>query len=384
MKPTNRLMALDIMRGITIAGMLLVNNPGTWGAIYPPLEHAEWNGLTPTDLVFPFFMFIMGISTCMSLRRYDYKWSMPLAFKVIRRTVVIFFIGLFIAWLSKTLRAINTNETLLEAMFSHFDTLRFLGVMPRLALCYFFTSVLVLSFGRKSAPWIAGIILVGYALLLILGNGFEFSQDNVLYILDQAIIGPDHLYSDTVGGVTLKFDPEGLLSTLPSIAHCLIGFICGGIILNRKDNLERVTSLFVVGTVLMFSGFLMSYGIPINKKIWTPAFVFTTCGMAASLLALLVYFIDVRGYRKGWGFFNAFGVNPLAMYTLGSVASVFMGAFPLGPYPKVRLKAGVMEFINSLVPDSPELASLIYAMVFVCVIWCVGEFLYRKQIYIKI
>lgn len=379
-------MALDIMRGITIAGMLLVNNPGSWAAIYPPLEHVEWLGLTPTDLVFPFFMFIMGISTCMSLRRYDYSWSMPLAWKILRRTVIIFLIGIGIAWLAKTLRFLNAgNESVWQAMFTHFDTIRFLGVMPRLALCYFFTSVIVLSLGRKSAGWVAAVLLTGYAFVLIFGNGYAVSDENILGIVDRAILGPDHMYKETVEGVQLVLDPEGILSTLPSIAHCLIGFCCGGIILNHKDNLDRVTTLFVVGTSLMFAGFLMDYGLPICKKVWSPSFVFTTCGMAASLLALLIYIIDIRGCRRGWGFFHAFGVNPLAMYTFGSVASVLLGAIQVHTGDStISVKGTIVRALTDIAPDSPELVSLIYALLFVGFVWCVGEILYRKQIYIKI
>lgn len=265
-----RLLALDILRGITIAGMLLVNNPGSWGHIYAPLEHASWNGLTPTDLVFPFFMFIMGVSTYFSLKKFNFQLSAHTFAKILRRTVVIFFIGLFIAWTSLTMRGfINDDMPLSEAMFN-FEHLRILGVMPRLALCYGIGSLLALAFGRRRLPWaIAGIIVL-YGIILLVGNGLEFSDSNIISRVDHAVLGETHMYHDTVDGVELAFDPEGLLSTLPAIAHMLIGFICGGMIMSTKDNTVRINKLFIIGTVLTFTGFLLSYGMPINKKSGRP------------------------------------------------------------------------------------------------------------------
>lgn len=260
-----RLLALDIMRGITIAGMLLVNNPGSWGSIYAPLRHAEWHGLTPTDLVFPFFMFIMGVSTWFSLKKYNFEFSAASLRKVLRRTVVIFAIGLGIAWLAKVLYGIHGDRPIWDIM-TDFSHIRVLGVMPRLALCYCAASILAMLLRRKALALTTGALLVLYSILLIAGNGFEFSADNIICRIDHAVLGENHMYGDTVGGQYLKFDPEGLLSTLPSIAHVLIGFLCGGLITGTTDNMRRTNSLFIVGAVLTFAGLLLSYGIPVNKK----------------------------------------------------------------------------------------------------------------------
>lgn len=260
-----RLLALDIMRGITIAGMLLVNNPGSWGSIYAPLRHAEWHGLTPTDLVFPFFMFIMGVSTWFSLKKYNFEFSAASLRKVLRRTVVIFAIGLGIAWLAKVLYGIHGDRPIWDIM-TDFSHIRVLGVMPRLALCYCAASILAMLLRRKALALTTGALLVLYSILLIAGNGFEFSADNIICRIDHAVLGENHMYGDTVGGQYLKFDPEGLLSTLPSIAHVLIGFLCGGLITGTADNMRRTNSLFIVGAVLTFAGLLLSYGIPVNKK----------------------------------------------------------------------------------------------------------------------
>ncbi len=387
-KRPQRLLALDILRGITIAGMILVNNPGSWGHIYAPLAHAEWHGLTPTDLVFPFFMYIMGISTYFSLRKYDFKFSGATLWKICRRTVVIFAIGLAIAWFGMFLRGITSGKALAEAVFT-FDHIRILGVMPRLAICYGFGSLIALALSKKALPWFIAGMLVVYAVILFVGNGFEFASNNVIAIVDNAVLGPDHMYTDHVAGESLKFDPEGLLSTLPSIAHMLIGFVCGGLIVGTKDNNLRINKLFIIGTILTFSGFLLDFGIPINKKIWSPTFVLTTCGLAASFLGLLIWIIDIKGYRRWCRFFEAFGINPLFMYCLGAVLSIIIGAIKV-PYAAVEsgvttLKGWIYQAV--LMPacaDNATLASLCFAILFVLLNWCIGDILYKKKIYIKI
>mgnify|MGYP003227813340 FL=1 len=387
-KRPQRLLALDILRGITIAGMILVNNPGSWGHIYAPLAHAEWHGLTPTDLVFPFFMYIMGISTYFSLRKYDFKFSGATLWKICRRTVVIFAIGLAIAWFGMFLRGITSGKALAEAVFT-FDHIRILGVMPRLAICYGFGSLIALALSKKALSWFIAGMLVVYAVILFVGNGFEFASNNVIAIVDNAVLGPDHMYTDHVAGESLKFDPEGLLSTLPSIAHMLIGFVCGGLIVGTKDNNLRINKLFIIGTILTFSGFLLDFGIPINKKIWSPTFVLTTCGLAASFLGLLIWIIDIKGYRRWCRFFEAFGINPLFMYCLGAILSIIIGAIKV-PYAAVEsgvttLKGWIYQAV--LMPacaDNATLASLCFAILFVLLNWCIGDILYKKKIYIKI
>lgn len=385
-----RLLALDILRGITIAGMLLVNNPGSWGHIYAPLEHASWNGLTPTDLVFPFFMFIMGVSTYFSLRKFDFKLTGKVAWKILRRTIVIFAIGLGIAWLSLFMRGIMNEMSLLEAVFQ-FDHIRILGVMPRLALCYGIGSFIALACGKspKHLATVIVVMLVAYAIILLTGNGFEFASENVICRVDKAVLGEAHMYSDTIDGVTLKFDPEGLLSTLPSIAHMLIGFLCGGLIMSTTDNELRINKLFIVGTILTFTGFLLDFGLPINKKIWSPTFVLTTCGLASSFLGLLIWIIDIKGYKKWCRFFEAYGINPLFMYVFGGVLSILIGTLQV-PYAAAdggvtTVKGWIYQAV--LIPVSGgdlTLASCLFAILFVIFTWIFGDILYRNKIYIKI
>lgn len=404
-KPKNRILALDILRGITIAGMIMVNNPGSWGAIYAPLEHAGWFGLTPTDLVFPFFMFIMGISTYISMRKYNFSYSHATLLKIVRRTVVIFLIGLGIAWFSRFCyglaradEALPLGERLLNAANS-FQTIRILGVMPRLALCYCAAAIVAVSVKHVRIPYIIAGILVVYGALLLTMHGLEFSLDNIIYTIDHAVLGDAHLYKDTVttavGTVdttspftvelyetrTLPIDPEGLLSTLPAIAHVLIGFCCGRVIVSIKDNEQRVLKFFMIGTILTFAGFLFSYGVPISKKLWTPTFALVTCGLAASLLALLIWVIDVKGYKKWTKFFEAFGINPLFMYVLGAVLGILFNTVPVFGHT-----IHTWLYSEAFVPlfGDKTFASLIYALVFIAVNWSIGFILYKKKIYIKI
>lgn len=391
-QPSGRLLSLDILRGVTIAGMILVNNPGSWSHIYTPLEHAPWNGLTPTDLVFPFFMFIMGISTFFSLRKFEFKPSKHLLEKILRRTVLIYLIGLAIAWfsnfcygLSRADAAIPLGERILDAANS-FDHLRLVGVMPRLALCYCAASLIAITVRHRLVPWLIAGILVVYSFILLLGHGYDFSSDNIIYIVDKAILGENHMYKGlVVDGVNNVFDPEGLLSTLPAIAHVLIGFMCGEAIMSTKDNFKRISDLFITGTILMFAGFLLSYGLPINKNIWSPTFVLTTCGLAANFLGLLIWIIDIRG-NKAWSrFFESFGINPLFLYVLGGVLGILFGSIKV-PFGAESISIKSLIYKEALVPmfGSEIFASCIYAILFVCLNWCIGYILYKKKIYIKI
>ncbi|MBQ7041978.1 MAG: DUF5009 domain-containing protein [Muribaculaceae bacterium] len=379
-KPKQRMLALDILRGITIAGMILVNNPGSWSNMYAPLAHAPWHGLTPTDLIFPFFMFIMGISTFISLRKFEFKLSLPLFVKIIRRTVVIFAIGLAIAWFSKLCYGMAGGKSFLEAANS-FDTIRILGVMPRLALCYGFASLIVLLLRCKHILWVVATLLIGYGVLLLCGNGLAFSEDNIISIIDRAVLGVDHMYKDTVDGVKLALDPEGLLSTIPSIAHVLIGFWAGMKMMEVKDINMRVNRLFIIGAVLMFLGFLFDYAIPINKKLWTPTFAVVTCGLASTLLALLIWIIDIKGYKKWCRFFEAFGINPLFMYVLGGVLGILFATIK---FDGTSIKTFIYnDFLLSMLGDA-TLASCLYAIIFIAINWCIGYILYKNKIYIKI
>ena len=369
-----RLLALDILRGITIAGMILVNNPGSWGYVYTPLEHAAFNGLTPTDLVFPFFMFIMGISTYISLRKYNFTYSHATLRKIVKRTVVIFCdldlrnatrsrsdVGLFLNLLAKSVFTHHLN----------FEELRYLGVMQRLAIGYGVTSLVAITVKHKYFPAIILVTLAVYFLLLAMGDGFNLSATNIVARFDVWALGTSHMYHD--GG--MAFDPEGLLSTLPAVCHVMVGFYCGKLLFSAKDNDEKIQRLFLVGTILTFAGFLLSYGCPINKKVWSPTFVITTCGLASSFLALLIWIIDIKGYQGWCVFFRSFGVNPLFIYVFAEIMGILLGA----------TGASVFIYEKVLVPVLGNYpGSLAYALLYVLFCWSIVHILYKKGIYVKI
>lgn len=381
---SGRLLSLDILRGITIAGMIMVNNPGSWNYIYTPLGHAHWHGLTPTDLVFPFFMFIMGVSTYMSLRKFDFEPSGAAIWKVVRRTILIFLIGLALGWFGQLCRGLASSELFIEAA-GHFDTIRILGVLQRLALAYGFASLIALLFKERHIILTISILLIGYYFLLLVGNGYEMSEQNIISVVDRAILGENHMISDwTEEGVKIAFEPEGLLSTIPSIAHVLIGFLFGGLIIKHKDNHTRVEKLLIWGTVLAFSGLLFSYNCPINKKIWSPTFVLTTTGFAAQLLGLLIWIIDINQNKKWSRFFHAFGVNPLIVYVFaGVMANLLLNI-------KVSWQGEIIPIKNYIYSTLIQpwagnyFGSLLYALLFVSACWLFGYILYKRNIYIKI
>lgn len=388
MKRTDRLLSLDVLRGITIAGMILVNNPGTWGYVYAPLRHAAWNGLTPTDLVFPFFMFIMGVSSYMSLKKFGFRLTRDSALKVIRRTVVIFAIGMALAWLGLTLNGWLSGSNFTEAVFN-FDRIRILGVLPRLALSYGAGAFIALLCRHKYLPVVIAAILVTYSIILIAGRGWELSEHNVIAVVDRAVLGEAHMYTEWTAEGPIKFDPEGFLSTLPSVAHVLIGFWAGMMIMEKRDNTFRAMRLFVLGTSLAFAGFLLDYGMPVNKKIWSPTFVLTTCGLASLLFGLLIWIIDIRGHRKWCGFFEVFGANPLALYVLAALLSITTGyvsvPFAGAESGFVTLHGLVYQaFVLPLCGENFYFASLLYALMFVLLIWLAGYGLYKRKLYIRI
>ena len=384
-KENKRLLSLDILRGITIAGMLLVNNPGTWSYLYRPLEHAEWIGLSPTDLVFPFFIFCMGVSMAFSLKKFNYKISRPLMWKIVRRTVVLFLIGWVVQWFGHLVRGLCKGDPFVEAV-NNLDTLRYLGVFQRLALVYFFGSLCVVLFNRKFSPWLIGLILVAYALILGFGHGYDFSLENIIAQIDNSVLGTDHMYHESAFGESISFDPEGILSTLPCIAHVLIGYLVGRMILSVHNNSERVSTMLLWGTVMLLAGWLLQYGIPCGKKMWSSTFVLITCGMAMCIQAMLIHFVDIKGNKGSWArFFESFGVNPLALYLIGTVLAILFGAIPLGHDAEggnITVHSAVYDFFNSLFNEYT--ASALYAVCFVLLNWVIGHILYKKKVFIKI
>lgn len=367
MARSGRLLSLDVMRGITIAGMIMVNNPGSWKYVYKPLRHAEWDGITPTDLVFPFFMFIMGVSMFFSLRKYGFKLSKESITKVVKRTVLIFLVGF----------GLNLFGYICNNGFDGFHNLRILGVMQRLALAYGIGSLIGLAINHKYILHVAGVILLFYWGLLGLTGSMELSEDNIIAVIDRALMGETHMYHDYLAdGTRIAFDPEGLLSCIGSVGHVLLGFHVGKIIFDHKgDNEAIIRNIFIYGTILLFAGLLLSYGCPINKKIWSSTFVLTTCGFGSLLLSLLIWIIDING-KKSWTlFFESFGINPLYLYVQASMLCTILDLCGFSAFM-------YMDIFRPIFGDFG--GSLAWALFFVALNWIPGYFLYKKRIYIKL
>jgi predicted acyltransferase len=358
MENKSRLASLDALRGLTIAGMILVNNAGGRES-YAALRHSAWNGLTPCDLVFPFFLFIMGVSTYLSLGKFQFRPSGEVLRKVGRRTLLILLLG----W------GINLFELLCEGDMQPWLSLRIPGVLQRIALCYGTASLFALYVPHRQLKyWVAGI-LWGYALLLWGGRGFDATPQSILAVVDHRLLGAAHLYKKS------PVDPEGLLSTLPAIAHTLIGFLSARLIHARSDLREKALSLFVSGFTLMAVGWLLSDAIPLNKRIWSPTYTLVTCGLCASAWAWMMTLIDVRRAGRFTHLFKVFGMNPLALYVLSELLAVVLS--------QTGAKSVVYQFLLTAIHDA-YLASAVYAILYTSLLGGVGYLLYRKKIFIKI
>ncbi len=354
---SKRLLSLDVLRGLTVAGMILVNNG--FGESFEMLRHVEWNGMTPCDLVFPFFLFIVGISTYLSLSKYQFRATPQVLAKIARRTVLLFAIGLAINWLDHAV----------EGDLLCFGHLRLWAVLQRIALSYGLASLFAVTVSHRwTLPTIITLLVV-YAVILIVGNGYAQDASNILARVDLNLFGYDHLYHKS------PVDPEGLLGTIPSVAHVLIGFYCGKKMSEASTLHDKLLVYFVAGAVLVIGGYLLSYGLPLNKRIWSPSYVLMTCGLAALLQGLLMYVIDLRGHQ-GWCLpFKVFGVNPLFLYVGSEVFAIVFG--------HIGLSAAVFSGIHAVVTH-PQFASLCYALTFVAFCFCLGYVLFRRHIYIKL
>lgn len=358
MNTGKRILSLDILRGITVAGMILVNNPGT-GEVFVPLEHAAWNGLTPCDLIFPFFLCIMGMSTYLSLHKYNFKADRHVVYKICKRSLLI----LLVCW------SIDWFYLACEGDFFPVDKLRLTGVLTRIGICYFFTSMIALRIRHKYIPYIVAILLIFYGFVLLLGNGYAQADTNIIKIIDQSLLGSKHLYNGAI------VDPEGVLSTIPSIAHTLIGFCLGRVMVEVSDTTRKVGQLLKTGFLLLSAGWLLSFVLPLNKHIWSPSFVLVTCGAASSLLGVFMYFIDIKGKGRWCTFFRVYGVNPLFLYVLSEVGSII--------FIFTETKESIIEFL-SLLFTNPYILSAAYATFYMLLIGLAGYVLYKKQIFIKL
>ena len=391
-----RLLSLDVFRGITIAGMLLVNNPGTWSAIFPPLEHAEWNGWTPTDLIFPFFLFIVGITTHLSLsaRRARGDDDSAVVKQILRRGIIIYLLGFamamfpFYQW--GTIASIP-NATPWDRILYRIEHVRILGVLPRIAIVYICAGLLTLKTTLKQQIIIIATLLFGYwfAMTLIpvpgeheIGAVLLNTHDrNLAAWLDRAILGTNHTWS---GSVT--FDPEGPMSTIPAIATAMLGVIAGRwIVQKEKPLLERISGLFAVGAIGMMVGLMWNWAFPINKNLWTSSYVIFTAGMACVAIATIMWIVDYCNVKWWTKPFVIYGVNPIVAFVgSGVLARLIYTLWHVNYQGKSVAVQDAIYQIVFLPWLPPRVASLAFALSFVLLWYGILTVLYRRNIILKV
>jgi len=371
-----RFPSLDVFRGMTICFMIIVNTPGSGAEAFAPLQHAGWHGFTPTDLVFPSFLFAVGNAMSFSIDRYRMQGNRTFLSKVIRRTVLIFLLGYLMYWFP-FFRLDQANH-IIGAPISH---TRIMGVLQRIALCYFFASLLVHFFSTRTVTFISIALLAGYWILLLLFGDRQQPYSllgNAGLYLDKFLMGNDHLYH----GEGIPFDPEGWLSTLPAIVNVVIGYRAGKYIQRNGKNESTIAHLFLGGSLLIFIALCWDMSFPINKKLWTSSFVLLTSGIDLCIIGALLYLIEIKNRnRERWvRFFEIPGKNPLFIYLLSELMVTVLFMIPVGD-------ESLFEAINSSVfqPLAPgPIGSLLFALCYMMFCWFIAWVLDRNRVYVRV
>jgi predicted acyltransferase len=394
--PRERLLSLDAFRGLTVAGMLLVNDPGSWSDIYPPLEHAPWHGWTPTDLVFPFFLFIVGITTHISLGGLRARGASDrdLVRRIVKRGLLIVLFGLILNafpfyWWGKTPGL--TDPTVWQRMVWRAQHLRFCGVLQRIGVAYLAGALIAMRTTRRQKIGVIAAILVGYWLVMTLipvpGSGvlgaltLDQPDQTLAAWSDRLILGPNHIWS-----ISKTWDPEGPLSTVPAVATVLLGVLAGEWLTEKKRALvERIAGLFAAGALAMLAGSLWGWVFPINKNLWTSSYVVFSAGFACVVLATCLWLIDLRGIR-GWARpFVVYGMNPLVAFLGSGIMARCIDSLIKVTVRGERMSLHQASFqLISVDWLSPRFVSLIWGLAFVAFWLGVLSLLHRRNIYLKV
>lgn len=375
-QPKERLVSLDAFRGLTIASMIMVNNPGSWSYLFRPLGHADWHGWTPTDWIFPFFLFIMGTAMAYSFGKKLSSGASPrsLVGQVVRRSIIIFAIGLLL----------NLNSHLLRHGFelSKFSELRILGVLPRIAICYFFASMIIL-YGKKATRYLWVLLLFAiYTFILVFipmpgEEAYELARgQNIIYFIDYVVLG-DHMWQAYI-------EPEGIVSTLPAIVSVLLGFFTGEWIRSEFSKTAKLMGMMAAGLFVMMQGLLLDDFMPINKPLWTVSYTLFTGGLAMQYLGLCYFLIDMQGIKKWATPFLAFGTNAIVIFAGSSYVAATLA------FVNVTIGDTTISLKNILYENlflswaSPYNASFLYSLFYLLIWGIVAYILYRKKIYIKV
>jgi len=402
---SSRYYSLDVFRGATVCLMILVNNPGSWQHIYPPLEHAAWHGLTPTDIVFPFFLFAVGNALSFVMPRIKAAGDATFWKKILKRSALIFLIGLFLQWWPFF---IWNNDHLVFRRWVDPNNpesgVRILGVLQRIALCYFFASVIIYYLKPKGSLYFGLMLLVLYWILCYIGNpGDPYSLQGWFGTnIDKKILHVPHMYK----GEGLPFDPEGVMSTMSAIVEVIFGYFVGDYIQKKSkvpENLalgtvnnfgpyQMLSGLFVGGVVMLLTGYWWDKVFPINKKIWTSSFTVYTSGLATITIATMIYLIEYKNMR-GWftKFFDVFGKNALFVFALSAFLPRTLALIRIpdhvddeGKMAYITPWSWLYQRVLIHIPGDPRVGSLAYAICVILFMWFVCWWLDKKKIYIKV
>ncbi len=373
----NRFLSLDVFRGLTVCFMIIVNTPGSGATPFSPLQHADWHGFTPTDLVFPSFLFAVGNAMSFAMKKYSALGTGAVLTKVAKRTALIFLLGYLMYWFP-FFRLSDSGDIL---PFPISET-RIWGVLQRIGVCYGLASLMVYFLSTRTVIWLSIVFLVGYWLMLL---GWGDPADplslpgNAVLRLDRFLMSDAHLYR----GEGVVFEPEGLLSTLPSIVNVIIGYYAGQFVQRMGKNYESVAKLLLAGAALIFVALCWHLVFPINKKLWTSPFVLITTGLDLTILATLIFTIEIRRWTTAnWTqFFVIPGKNPLFVYLLSEILVISLYMIPVGGGKSAFSWLGTQVF-QPIAPG--PVGSLFFALTFMLLCWSVGWFLDRRKIYIRV
>jgi predicted acyltransferase len=367
-KSGGRLVSLDIFRGMTVAFMIIVNTPGSWNYVYPPLSHSEWNGCTPADMVFPFFLFIAGVSMWFSLKKYKNAINGGSVLRILRRVITVFAVGIFLA---------------IFPYFSRdYSTLRIMGVLQRIALAYALAAFICLSVNRQYLWIVVTVILLSYWGGLIYFGGAEplSLSGNIVRKTDIALLGASHLYK----GFGIPFDPEGLLSTIPAAATVIIGYYCGELLSKKSAGGGNILKLILLGAASTGLGLLWNTIFPMNKPLWTSSYVLYAAGLAMIILSVLYFIADHLKFQK-WGVvFTILGTNALFSFFLSGILTRMLLYIKIHS-GKTNLSLYTWIYENLCRPVAGNLAgSLMFSFFALIIIWLIALFLYRKKVMIRL
>ena len=377
LKTESRFLALDVFRGMTVCFMIIVNSPGSGADAFSFLSHASWHGFTPTDLLFPSFLFAVGNAMSFSMDKYKTLGEGAFLKKVFKRTLLIFLLGFLMYWFPFFETAEGGGIQLMPI-----SETRIMGVLQRIALCYFFASLMIRYLSSKNVIALSAVFLLGYwAVLLLFGDPADplSMEGNAGEYFDKWVMGDSHLYH----GEGLAFDPEGLLSTIPSIVNVVIGYFAGRFIREKGKGYETIAKLLLAGGVLIFIALWWDLAFPINKKLWTSSFVLLTTGLDLAIISALLYVVELRSWNKwNWTkFFTIFGKNPLFIYLLSELLLIVLYRIQVSSDTSLHSWINTV-FFQVIAPGA--IGSLLFAVIYMLLCWAVGWWLDRKKIYIRV